>query len=286
MPEQINPIPNPTQQAPPQSSAPQKKRSAWKTFFVGFFLLIVGAGGLVMNNAGFLDKGAEGPSPRYTEPTKPFFGDFENYTYSLVRLSEQFDTDAYYDSRLVATHRTTGAEEVLVGSVKTTLEELKAQKTLMLAEYAFPQGSPKLYFISVIANSDAPPQGLYAFDLRVGKFNRLGVLAPYLTAQGTTVLSPDKDKIASMIDPEQGSKYQKLFLLDLNQNIVSTVVALSGNETLNYCDTGCLGDNAGNIRWVNGNTIEYYVYDSSRVENIGPGATEHPLIEKRTIIVQ
>ncbi len=285
MSEQTNPISNPTQQTP-QSVVPQKKRSARKMLFLGLLLLVVGAGGLLVNNAGFLNKSNEEPSPRYTEPTKPFFSDFENYTYSLVRLSEQFDADAYYDNKLVATHKTTGAQEVLVGSTKTMLEELKAQKALMLVEYAFPQGSPKLYFISVIANSDAPPRGLYAFDLRVGKFNRLGVLAPYLTAQGTAVLSSDKDKVVSTIDPEQGSKYQKLFLLDLNQNTVSTIVTLSGNETLNYCDTGCLGDNAGNIKWVGGNTIEYYVYDSSRVENIGPGATEHPLIEKRTITVQ
>lgn len=203
--------------------------------------------------------------------------------YFLVRLGNDFGTHEYHDFKIVYRHPDTGAETVLLPSVKNALPELKSQFNKTLFKLSFPDGSNKIYFTSGLANTDAPPGLIYAFDLNTRSFSKLQIGSYFMLWASS--LSPNGWFIATVDLSQNDLKRQKLILLDLKRDEKRTLITLTGNETLNHCaECSFLGIEL-KISWLDSNTIRYEVYDSSTITNDTGGNIVHPLIEARTLVI-
>jgi hypothetical protein len=209
-------------------------------------------------------------------------GGSTSYSYKLADLGGAFGTPEYYDSKLVKIS-SDGKETVLVPSTKKAILDLAATPNRMLQELSLPKSGSRLYFVEILGDTDAPPRALYVYDLVKGQFSRMAV-SQYYAGFGERVLSPDGMKLASTVGPDNDND-QKLFLVDLNADTAKVLVTLSGQETLNSCVSNCFGGFQGNVSWKDSDTVQYSVYDGSKVS----GATEkqiHPLIANRTVEAQ
>lgn len=206
-----------------------------------------------------------------------------SYIYEL-RHNEtgDFGSHEFHDAKIIRINETTDEETIVVQSIKEAIPELKEQFNRTLFKLSYPPNSERLYFIEVLNNTDAPPGKVYAYHIDAHTFSALTV-SPYFGAYGPSAVSPDGIQVATTIDPNDDGTTRKLFFINLENDTVQTLITLSGNETLNYCTEECFGGNAGEVKWLTNETIEYGVYDNSKRVQSDFGAMIHPLIEKRTI---
>jgi len=194
------------------------------------------------------------------------------YQYKFVDIDEFFED--YYKDQKVLQIDAQGRETVIIPSVRAATEGQ------YLREIGF--FSPKFYMISIVPDSDAPPQGLYTFDTTTKQFAQMAVSSYY---QGYTAkaVSPDKRRVAAVIQVKTDTE---LYVLDLLSDSAKIVASFkSGNETLNYCASGCYADTGSDISWTDNSTVRYGVYDRSKSQEDPGGFSVHPLIEFRTVSV-
>jgi hypothetical protein len=169
-----------------------------------------------------------------------------------------------------------GTEKVLIPSFnKLGLEgEYK-----IFDKLSFPDNSNELYFYSFLDGTDAPPGGVFVYNLITREFKKLPNVSKYYSNYGDKFLSPDGKFLATLENPDTYSNKQ-IFLLDLENDKVRTLVSLKGKDSITYCSVkgDCWG-NHGDIRWIDNNTIEYKVYDSSFIGEYV--MSDYPEIEKR-----
>lgn len=264
-----------------------KRSGYWK--FVGVFITFValGTGAFIFSARLRLSK-TQWP-PVTTQPKEsitPIAGIREEiinndvYTLRLKRRTGSFGTREYGDFSIFHIDPKSNTETLLVQSVKSIISSLqKFNHTLIIL--SFPSRSQKIYFSEIIDPSDGGILGIYSFDIKSESFRRL-TGSDYYNGLGASAISPDGTRIISSIDPSGDTRSQKLFLINLDEDLVVPLVTLTDNETLNYCISDCLGDNFGDAKWLDDQTISYAVYDMSTVTGT-TWSQAHPLIEWRMI---
>lgn len=217
------------------------------------------------------------------EPQQTPNDDQPLYTYEL-RHNEtgDFGSHEFHDAKLMRVNEETKEETVLVQSIKGKVPSLNEQFNRTLFKLSFPQQGNRLYFIEVLNNTDAPPSAVYVYDLSSGDFLKLNV-SPYFTAYGPSVVSPDGMRVATTIDQNDEGTTRKLFVINLANDTVRMLIAVSGNETLNYCTQECFGGNAGELKWLDDQTVEYKTYDRTKTIPSNFGVLIHPLIATRIV---
>ncbi len=206
----------------------------------------------------------------------------EKAEYKIVSLSEDFNDSGYWDSKIIKT--VNGVDEVLVPSVKAAIPELGKELNHSLLKLSFPSTGSALFFVEVLLDTDAPPMDIFKFDLRTKTFTKLSS-SEYYSGYGTKALSPDGEKIIALKDTVSDPNIQKLWVIDLPTDTVKLAVELSGNESFNGCSENCFSGIAGEISWLDNDTIQYSVYDSSNKMNTGK-YPDFQLIEVRTVDVK
>lgn len=139
----------------------------------------------------------------------------------------------------------------------------------------------KLILVAIIPSSDAPPQGLFTYDLAAGTFTEMKT-SPLYKGFGAKAVSFDSLFIATV----QESQQTKLYLLDLGQDTSKVLATLKGNETFNYCASGCFADIGSEIVWNSNDSVEVSVFDKTKIEAADWGGTKYKFIDKRTYNVK
>jgi len=190
---------------------------------------------------------------------------YENYEYSLKRRSNDYRSKLYYDQQLIQKNIKTGEEKILNLTTKSVTPAVGGD--IMIKNYKKPQDSSKIYFFGFLPNTDAPPGGLYSFDLNTGKYSKLSVSSLF-GKYGKSVISPNSKMIASTTSNDQS--YKKLYILDLENDKAHLAVTVGTDEILSFC-LGCSPGSHGYITWSNDTTIKYAVYDLNNIETGGEG---------------
>lgn len=201
----------------------------------------------------------------------------ETYTYKLEQVSDVFNTEEYYDSRLVR-YDNKGNKLVLVESTKDEIPELKKAINSTLQEFSFVPNSGKLFFQNILSETDAGILGFYSFDISDKTFSKMDI-GPYLSRWGEIYLSPDGLKVVS-IDDDENPSGKNLYLIDLMKDTAKVIVRLYNNESFVKYYEAFGGVPVGEIRWLDNNNIEYAVFESIASREVGE---ENPLIEKRIL---
>jgi len=187
---------------------------------------------------------------------------FEQILSTFKFTSEKYkvlNDDFMGDGKLIEVNAD-GSEKVLIPSFRALAP---SDSYRSFDKLSFPENSNILYFYSFLDESDAPPGGVYSYSLLTKEFKKLPNISEYYSNYGDKFLSPNGKYLASIVNPHQYSNKQ-IFLLDLENDKVTPIVTLSGKESITFCSvSGDCWDNQGDIKWINNNTIEYKIYDSS-----------------------
>lgn len=191
--------------------------------------------------------------------------------------------DYFNPKQTIVRTNSDGSQTVLLTNEKIKEVLLKESDYRLIRELSNISKNNKVYFYTFLNGSDAPPGGIYEFDIQSSNFRKLPLISKYYSNYGNKSVSPDGRYIATMEDPNNSSERQKIFLLDLERDTVKIIVQLSKNEVVTFCSSkgDCWG-NSGELKWIKENTLEYGVYDSTKFisENF---PFDYPLIEKRQV---
>lgn len=207
-------------------------------------------------------------------------------SYELRRFDVSFGDPNYYDASLIQIDKS-GNETVLISSIKDAVPELQSRSNFTLGQLSFPNKSNILYFKSYYSETDFHAVDIFSFDIESKKFTKLPIATKYYASFAEKSISPNGKYIATIQNPDDLKDRQKIFLIDLEGDTVRTILSLPSNESITFCSpkSECWGySNDGNLKWIDDKTLEYAVYDPSKL--IGDEfEIGYPLIEKRRIVI-
>ncbi len=172
-----------------------------------------------------------------------------------------------------------GSEKILI----PRFSEVAGNTYHSFNKLSFPENSNKLFLYSFLDGTDAPPGGIWEYNISSHSFKELPNVSKYYSSHGNKSLSPNGKYVATIYDPDDQINKRRIFILDLENDKVSKIIELIGNELVTFCSSkgDCWG-NMGDLKWLDNQTLQYAVYDSNKYTEVS-NQTEHPLIEKRTI---
>lgn len=185
-------------------------------------------------------------SDGYTHVVEP--ADDHPVDYKIVRISNRNGEREVLVPNVTQTAKLTG----LTGSGKT------------LFPFAVAENSNKIFFNEATDGSDAGSHLLWSFDISTKQLTKLTNINSVFGGFDGIAISPNKlYVVTALADEGKNDKgiSQNLKLLDLNNDLVKTIVTLSGDETLNAGYTG-LSSNF-DIKFLDDSTVQYNVYDQS-----------------------
>lgn len=217
----------------------------------------------------------------------------ESSKYKLEKRFDNLDCDSsliecknkLWDQSLIF-YDGKGGKETVVESIKDALPELKERFNLVLVEYSFPKKGNQLFFASIADATSSGYLDLYTFNTDAQAFSALNSRNEIWLSD--TSMSPDGLKVVSAMGNElevtADNLYQegvKLNVLYLDKDKVTTVLEILENESFfeSWADFGPTP--ISSINWLDNQTIEYSVYDSSAP--FKPGDGPRRLIEKRQV---
>lgn len=221
-----------------------------------------------------------------TEPT--IYDDSQKleYGYNLKRYKALFASADYTNADIVWIDKD-GKETLILKNIKQALPELQESPLIGLSKLSYPENSNKLYFYTYRDSSDGPPMDVYEFNLDTIKFNKRPVATEYYSNFGTRSVSLNGKFIATTENPKDGSDNKSIFLINLETDTVKKIVTVGKNESTSYCsrEGDCWGYHTHNLKWVDDWTLEYDVYDTTKL--VGDEyVKDYPLLEKRKVIIQ
>lgn len=204
-----------------------------------------------------------------------------DFIYSILEAEPKVE-DGYFieyhmddwDGRLVSID-SDFEKTVLVSSFREALPELQG---LALGRFSFPKESNLLFLDSFLPESDAGRGKIYSYNIETKLFSLMKTATSYGSGWGESVLSPDGTMFVSVSDGEEDNK---IYIIDLlNDSVLDTIIFGSGESPVQ--DRNNLGGAASfDIRWINDDTIEYFVFDSSKKILDPDGYYEKPFLEVR-----
>lgn len=214
--------------------------------------------------------------------------EIKNYSYELRNTGKDpFEfTDEDFDAAIIQKDNTTKKEITLVSSIKKAIPELQKAPNLTLQELAFPDNPTNLYFYVILSETDAGRGDIYSFNIETKKITKLTKISPYYKGYGPAEVSPDRLKIISTNDPKENSLFNKLFLLNLETDTVKTVLTLPVNQSFNTSVDNPFGGNSGVVSWIKPDTVQYEIYDPTKIYTDENQIQYHPLIKKATLVIK
>jgi hypothetical protein len=153
----------------------------------------------------------------------------------LTKVSDE-ELKWVFDQKLVRLNKETNEKEIIVASTKKSLPELQDQFNITLSVLAAPDSGLEIYFTTLLMQTDAPPYGIYIFDLENKKFRKLSISDDF--SGWTYLVSEDKTKVVvPLLYADYGSVRQLLFL-DLVKDEKKILVTLPESETLDAVYSG------------------------------------------------
>lgn len=208
------------------------------------------------------------------------------YGYNLKRYKALFGTLDYTNADIVWIDKD-GKETLILKNIKKALPELQESPLIGLSKLSYPENSNKLYFYTYRDSSDGPPMDVYEFNLDTKKFNKRPVATEYYSNFGTRSVSLNGKFIATTENPKDGSDNKSIFLINLQTDTVKKIVTVGKDESTSYCskEGDCWGYHTHNLKWIDDWTLEYDVYDTTKLVG-NEYVKDHPLLEKRKVIIQ
>lgn len=206
----------------------------------------------------------------------------------LLRYHLETDPDASdpWDAAIIGRDQLTGAEVVVVESIKRQLPELQDAPNHTLRRFA--QGTAHWIFQAVYMDTDRGGGPLYSFDyfrrtLAKMRVNDLARDCPAaLTAQG---LSPDQSALAYVPDRDRRGDEKVLYHIDLKNDRSQELVRLQEGETFDAADSACGFDSqATDIIWLDDHTLRYAVFNQLRKPARDPGEKDIFLGYRKAVI--
>lgn len=181
------------------------------------------------------------------------------------RIENIIQSGEVVDTRLV---------QIVDGKSLTIIASTRVAASLdenhLLTEFAFPQTGTKLYLNeSLRLGSGSPGNGVWSYDVQRKKLEKLDKVKDYFGLG--MVVSSNKMRVIVPVppspyptDPKLFGDVKSLYLLDLASDIASSLVTLTGSETL---DGGCGGEGSiYTLSWIDDQTVLYSVYDQSTID--------------------
>jgi hypothetical protein len=193
-------------------------------------------------------------------------------TYEIIPLS----SDINPDFKLVK--KVSNVEEVIISSIKAILPRVAELQIFSVTE-------SNIHFISIIPRSDAPPQGLYSYNFKTKKLSE-NTASRYFRGFNTRAKSPAGSLVAMLDDPGDTQEFNRIAVIDLDNQSVSFVGELKEDETYNYCIKDCFGGISGVISWIWDDTIQVSVFDKTKEALDQYGNKIYARIEERTYKVK
>lgn len=200
----------------------------------------------------------------------------------LGKLSEE-ELRWAFDQKIYLVNKQTGKEEMLIESVKKAVPELQDQFNVVLMELSFPETGNEIYFMKVLMQSDAPPFDIYAFNHESRSFKKLKVGDDF--SGWIYLVSEDKKRVVIPFMFADYGSVRQLLLLDLEKDEKKVLLTLPENESLDAAYGGVTPEIK--MKWFDERTIEYDVYDQTRVTREKVEKLEQkPKIATRSVTIE
>lgn len=214
--------------------------------------------------------------PNFTYQYRPNYQPGQQYTYS----------DKTFDGKIVKINRQTKEETAAVASVKKAYPPVGASINLGFTVLSEVPKTNNIYFAMVPNETDGYPYDIIRYNGPKNTFTKLKISNQF-DDPAVRAISKFGPFIITTDNPTQTSDDRSLFLLDLENDIAKFITKLPNNETFNFCyQQGCLGGVAGEITWLDANTIEASIYSYNDTETDEWGNPQNKFIQKRKFKVR
>jgi len=167
---------------------------------------------------------------------------------------EQFVNNRYKSSNSLGVD--TRVIETSNGQDRTIVESTREAADIVVAEFAIPSHGNKLYFCSIAPETDAGCGTLWSYSLTSHDWHEYQDRPS--VGWGQALINTERTKLVYAPFGVDNGLVKRLFAWDLVTDEYSTIVILSGRETLNGLCGGL--QVKSNISWKNAETIQYTIY--------------------------
>ncbi len=183
------------------------------------------------------------------------------YAYQLVDTTSNSRApygQVFYNAKLVRVYGS-GKTEDVIPNIRNRFSNILSQPNQMLTTYYFPPNSDILYFSfrNYYVTGTASQYHIYRYNVKTDEMKDLFVNR-YLTS--FAVQSPYSQLMLLSVDDDTMRTYQRLYLVNLENDSARMLAQLGSNETLASTLTPSGQNPSADIFWVAPNQIGYNVY--------------------------
>lgn len=185
----------------------------------------------------------------------------QSYAYQLVDTTSNSSTpygQVFYNAKLVRVYGN-GRTEDVVPNIRNRFSNILSQPNQTLTTYYFPPNSDILYFSFknyYVTGTDSRYH-IYRYNVKTDEMKDLFVNR-YLTS--FVAQSPYNQLIMLSVDDDTMRTYQRLYLVNLENDNARMLTQLGSNETLASSQVLSGQNPSADIFWITPNQIGYNVY--------------------------